>query len=87
MTNFGPGVQRLECGCSLIDGRCDKHAAMMREIHAVWQDGPADMVFLLFSMQDGYGEAGYVPEQGFDWSGVRDSSIEAIEAMWKAVHA
>jgi hypothetical protein len=38
-------------------------------------DGP------IWRLQDGYGEAGYVPPQGWDWSGIRDSSALAIQAM------
>jgi hypothetical protein len=30
---------------------------------------------------DAYGEPGYVPCQGYDWSGFRDSSDEALIAM------
>jgi hypothetical protein len=30
---------------------------------------------------DAYGEEGTVPPQGYDWSGFRDSSYEAILAM------
>jgi len=30
---------------------------------------------------DAYGEPGYLPPQGYDWSGFRDSSDDAIRAM------
>lgn len=40
---------------------------------------------LIWSMQDGYGEAGYTPDQGVDWSGVRDSHPATIWAMHRAV--
>lgn len=30
-----------------------------------------------WAMQDGYGEVGYTPPQGWDWSGIRDSTDEA----------
>jgi hypothetical protein len=88
MTNFGPGVQRLECGCSLIDGRCDIHGDMMRDIYQAWKHADSNAALeAIYSLSDGYGEQGYVPEQGYDWSGIRDSSPEAIKRMWKAVHA
>jgi hypothetical protein len=34
----------------------------------------------IWSLTDAYGEKGYIPSQGYDWSGVRDSSTELI---WK----
>lgn len=76
-----------ECGCSLMDGRCDKHAAMMGEIHAAWQSGSAQVCSVIYSLADGYGTVGYVPEQGYDWSGVRDSSTDQIEIMYAAVRS
>ena len=35
----------------------------------------------IWARQDAYGEPGYTPPQGYDWSGIRDSSDEAVEAM------
>jgi len=35
----------------------------------------------IWALQDGYGSPGFTPEQGWDWSGIRDSTPEAIEAM------
>ena len=35
----------------------------------------------IWQLSDGYGEPGYVPVQGHDWSGIRDSSPEAVAAM------
>jgi predicted RNA-binding Zn-ribbon protein involved in translation (DUF1610 family) len=34
-----------------------------------------------WEIQDGYGEPGFTPPQGWDWSGIRDSSEEAIRDM------
>ena len=34
----------------------------------------------IWELTDAYGEKGYIPSQGYDWSGIRDSSLEAI---WK----
>lgn len=39
----------------------------------------------VWALQDGYGAAGYTPAQGWDWSGIRDSSAPAVERMAKAV--
>jgi hypothetical protein len=75
------------CGCSLLEGRCQMHAAMMRDIHDVWTNGNGVALEVIWSLQDGYGTQGYEPEQGLDWSGIRDSSTSAIQAMWTAIHA
>jgi hypothetical protein len=37
----------------------------------------------IWRIQDGYGEPGLTPPQGIDWSGIRDSSHAAIEAMYR----
>ena len=37
----------------------------------------------IWDLTDAYGEAGLIPPQDYDWSGVRDSSKEAIWAMFK----
>lgn len=49
--------------------RIDMAMANARAFDAIW------------ALQDGYGEAGYEPAQGYDWSGIRDSSPEAVAAM------
>lgn len=41
-------------------------------------DAAADRIW---DLQDGYGEPGFTPCQGWDWSGIRDSSPEAIAQM------
>jgi hypothetical protein len=35
----------------------------------------------IWLIQDGYGIPGFTPVQGFDWSGIRDSSNKTIEKM------
>lgn len=35
----------------------------------------------IWKLSDGYGKKGYIPVQGYDWSGIRDSSNEAIWEM------
>ena len=37
------------------------------------------------ALDKGYGVAGYTPPQGFDWSGIRDSSPEAIRAIYEGL--
>lgn len=69
------------CGCSLMNGRCEPHAAMMADIHAAWRSGNRIIAGMLWAIQDGYGHPGFMPCQGIDWSGIRDSSIPAIEHM------
>lgn len=80
-TNFTDYSTPLACGCSLKDGRCQRHALMMKNIRDLCH---GDKAQIIWSLQDGYGVVGYTPEQGWDWSGIRDSSIEAIEAMFEA---
>jgi hypothetical protein len=60
---------------------------MLVEIDRVWRD-PATSDALserLWSLQGGYGIPGFMPAQGYDWSGIRDSSDEAIKAMYAAI--
>lgn len=76
---------RLECGCSLMDGRCDKHAMMMRCIRGMW-DSSNLMCETLREYADGYGYPGsMVDMETYDWSGVRDSSTTAIEKMYDVI--
>lgn len=35
----------------------------------------------IWEAQDGYGSPGYTPPQGWDWSGIRDSSYRAVVEM------
>lgn len=39
----------------------------------------------IWSLQDGYGVPGLTPPQGYDWSGIRDSSPAAIRRMAEAL--
>jgi len=34
-----------------------------------------------WALQDGYGKPGFTPPQGWDWSGIRDSTDSAIRKM------
>lgn len=58
---------------------------LMAEIYDVWTNGTREQWATLWGLQDGYGEAGYMPAQGYDWSGIRDSSPAAIKAMHEAI--
>lgn len=40
-----------------------------------------------WALNDAYGTVGFVPPQGWDWSGIRDSSREAIAAMASAARS
>lgn len=35
----------------------------------------------IWMLQDGYGEPGCTPPQGYDWSGIRDSTAATVKAM------
>lgn len=41
----------------------------------------------IWAQQDGYGRTGYTPPQGWDWSGIRDSSAGARAAMLATARA
>lgn len=76
----------LSCSCSL-DGRCPRHGAMVAVLHTLYFEGGDEMAETIYALSDGYGIVGYVPPQGYDWSGIRDSSTEAVEAMFDAAVA
>jgi hypothetical protein len=70
------------CGCNPDKFiRCEDHSRKMVEIHTAWYAASDRMARELWAHSDGYGEPGYIPCQGYDWSGIRDSSPEAIDAM------
>lgn len=65
----------------------DNRTMMLTAIYAVWNDCDQTVADILWALQDGYGEPGYMPEQGYDWSGIRDSTGPAIRAMYQAIHS
>lgn len=73
------------CGCSLDEGRCKTHRLMMEAIHAAYFGSDDRLALAVYARSDGYGVEGLVPPQGYDWSGIRDSSIGAIERMHDVV--
>lgn len=62
----------------------DNRRWMMEIIYKAWRESE-DNEFMgeLYALSDGYGDAGYIPEQGYDWSGIRDSSDQAVCAMYQ----
>lgn len=68
---------------------CDHCETMplLADIHAAWTSGSQAARDILWSIQDGYGEPGFMPPQGYDWSGVRDSTPDTIRKMHAAIHA
>jgi hypothetical protein len=89
-------AEHYPCGCGL-DGRCDQHAAMMRTIREFWDQPMTAPVRrewreswprrfeALWAHSNGYGEPGRIPAQGYDWSGIRDSTPTAVERMYAEV--
>jgi len=74
------------CGCSLENGFCNEHREMMGVIHEVWYSTKDNSLMLaIWSKSNGYEKKGYVPPQGYDWSGIRDSTPDAIEEMYEVV--
>ncbi len=57
----------------------------LRFIHDKWFNGTSAERALIWLMQDGYGVPGYTPPQGYDWSGIRDSTDATIIAMYRAL--
>ncbi len=62
---------------------------------AHWSNKPLDVPYpvqhrlykLIWAETDAYGPKGYIPPQGYDWSGIRDSTPAAVVAMAKAARA
>ncbi len=44
-------------------------------------------VVAVWAVQDGYGNPGVTPTQGYDWSGIRDSSPAAVRTMAEMARA
>ncbi len=71
-----------DCGCTIMEGRCAAHIAMMKVVGEAWFRGNARKFNAVEAHCDGFGAG--VGSMG-DWSGVRDSTPSAVEAMYKAV--
>lgn len=85
-----------QCNCQSVYPlkRCDRHLEMLAVLHKFWwgpfpPESPRDRLkrdltsVRIWNRSDGYGPQGFMPDQGYDWSGIRDSSPAAIEAMFK----
>lgn len=60
---------------------------MMEAIRQAWTNGPEEQSLAIWAKSDGYGIEGFVPPQGYDWSGIRDSSRAAIRTMYAVVES
>lgn len=72
---------------TVVDG-CEFCAVrpMLSDIHAAIRTSDTALN-IAWSLQDGYGVAGYTPPQGYDWSGIRDSTPETIRKIHAAIAA
>ena len=67
-----------------VDDTCRKivHYYLMGEgAESMSQDALTYLLDETWKIQDGYGEPGFMPPQGWDWSGIRDSSDGAMRKM------
>lgn len=76
----------LVIGEQYVDGLTDpwmkfRGSERLMKIHHVWNVGSSAVFREIWSLSDGYGEPGFVPVQGYDWSGIRDSTTMATLAM------
>jgi len=55
----------------------------VRILSAIQRD--ANLWAICWEFTDAYGEVGFVPTQGYDWSGFRDSSDAAVAQMGRAI--
>jgi hypothetical protein len=71
---------------SAVDEGCPSCAVgpMLREIHRVVMHN-GEFIHETWALQDGYGVSGFIPDQGWDWSGIRDSSPAAIKRMYEVI--
>jgi hypothetical protein len=53
---------------------------LMKIDHA-WRKGDTGIPSRIWALSDAYGTRGLIPPQGYDWSGIRDSSEVATYAM------
>ena len=76
-----------------LSGETDRYATFGAQwtrfearLDLLWISEACDRVegFLprVYQLQDGYGQPGLVPPQGYDWSGIRDSTPATITLMF-----
>ena len=69
------------CGCGW--SRCDVHRPMMEDIWQAWHFPLTDSQWLAIEREaDGFGAG--AGSMGGDWSGIRDSTPDAVERMHAA---
>lgn len=66
-----------------LPGRCDRHARMMATIHKVFYNGTSKQAYDIYAAGDGFMPGQTGPDFEWDWSGIRDSSTEAVERMYE----
>lgn len=67
-------------------GYCDT-APLMKALYDAYFSKDKAKRALIYALADGYGAPGTVPPQGYDWSGVRDSTPAARRRMAAALAA
>lgn len=67
-------------------GYCDT-APLMKPLYDAYFGADKAARALIYALADGYGEPGTIPPQGYDWSGVRDSTPAARRRMAAALKA
>jgi len=72
MTNMGNGKEPDVCFSASV---------RLLAIELAMQFKPACLT-RIWALQDGYGEPGFWPAQGYDWSGIRDSTDAAKNRMF-----
>lgn len=74
-------MSTADCGC---DGmmRCKEHHKQIMVVSTAWSIGGAAVKEAVWAESDGYDEPGFIPVQGYDWSGIRDSTPEAVTRMY-----
>jgi hypothetical protein len=69
-------------GCGYCETR-----PLMKALYDAYFSGDKAKRALIYALADGYGEPGTIPPQGYDWSGVRDSTPAATRRMAAALMA
>jgi len=71
---------RCQTPALMDEGRCAKHTQMMTLLYDIWMNSDdEELLDDISDLSDGYGE----DSEAFDWSGIRDSSVAAVEDMYE----
>jgi hypothetical protein len=60
---------------------------MLGVILRAWMYEPSSTKAVIWGLQDAYGLRGFMPHSGPGWGCIRDSSVDAIEEMFRMVQA